>query len=134
VRAEPTSRDNGAEIAAITAEIEQIERKNSEVIDLFTSSKIDFSTYQQMTKRSIERRGELEARLGYLQSAADSKGACYTRAEIVANFRDNWQVLTNEERQDFVHTFIKRLVVRVDAPNNERFGTVTIDEILFNEF
>jgi ribonuclease HI len=133
VKVEPPKTDNSAEVAAITTELEQIERKHSEIMDLFTASQIDFPTYQQMVKRGNERRGKLESRLNQLQSA-EKKEICYTKSEIVANFRDNWQMLDNEERQEFVHTFIKKMVVRVEMPNNERFGMVIIDEILFNEF
>ena len=65
--------DNSAEIAAMTAEIKQIEKKTEEVMSLYIGNTIDFPTYQSMVKLSNERRGELETRLKLLQNAQQEK-------------------------------------------------------------
>jgi len=109
VEADKPKIDNSAEIAAIAAEIRQIEKKTEEIMSLFVTNTIDFVTYQGMVKISNERRGELEARLILLQNAQQEKAVIYTVSDIIANFRDNWAVLDGEQRLQFVQKFIKKL-------------------------
>jgi site-specific DNA recombinase len=127
--------DNSVDIAAIIAEVKQIEKKTAEVMNLFMSSTIDFETYQNMVKMGNERRGELEARQALLQSAQAAKDVIYTASDIVANFRKSWAVLDNERRQQFIQKFIKKIVIHRAAPSGEKkLGAIVIDDIVFNEF
>jgi hypothetical protein len=126
--------DNSAEIATMTAEVKQIEKKTEEIMSLFISNTIDFPTYQGMVRLSNERRGELEARLILLQNAQKEKAITYTAKDIITNFRENWSALNNIQRQQFVQKFFKKVTIHNEAPNGEYHGEVVIDEILFNEF
>jgi len=131
-QADKQQPDNSAEITTMTAEVKQIEKKTSEIINLFVASAIDFTTYQGMVKASNERRGELEARLILLQNAQKEKAVTYNTKDIIANFRKNWGKLKNEERLQFMQKFIKRVTVH---SNPEKYhGEIVIYEILFNEF
>jgi site-specific DNA recombinase len=121
--------DNSAEIAAITAEVRQIEKKTEEIMSLFVANTIDFPTYQGMVKISNERRGELQARLILLESAQAAQDVTFTAADIVTNFRDNWAALDNEQRQEFIQKFIKKIVIHHENIEGKYFG-----EVVFNEF
>ena len=133
-KADNPQTDNSAEISNITAEVRQIEKKTAEIMSLFVSNTIDFTTYQGMVKISNERRGKLEVRLILLENAQKSKEVIYTPSDIVSNFRDNWCVLDNEQRQQFLQKFVKKIVARCDTPKGVRNSEVIIDEIVFNEF
>jgi len=127
--------DNGAEIATIANELKQIEKKTEEIMTLFVSNSIGFTTYQGMVKVSNERRSVLEARLGILTSENENLEVRYSKAEIVANFRDNWKTLDNEQRLQFVQKFIKKITIHSEAQrNNIIHGNVVIGEVIFNEF
>lgn len=131
---ETTSVNHSREIEKITVEIKQITRKIEEIMELFVSGSIDFSTYQGMVKISSQRRNDLESRLNLLENDEVTRESLYSKSEIVANFRENWQTLDNEQRLQFVQKFIKKMVVRSHAPNGEIYGQIVIDEIVFNEF
>jgi site-specific DNA recombinase len=120
--------DNSAEIAIITSELKQIEKKTEEIMNLFVSNNIDFNTYQGMVRLSSGRHGELKSRLDFLQNVQQSTAASYTKADIVTNLRENWSVLDNDQRQQFVQKFIRKIVVH----SNRR--AVVIDGVEFNEF
>jgi len=126
--------DNSVEIAAMTAEIKQIEKKTEEVMSLYIGNTIDFPTYQSMVKLSNERRGELETRLKLLQNAQQEKSITYTTADIIDSFRESWKTLDNEQRQQFVQKFIKKMTVHSNTENGKWKSEVVIDEILFNSF
>jgi site-specific DNA recombinase len=129
---EKPQQDNSAEIATMTAEVKQIEKKTAEIINLFVANSIDFPTYQGMVKASNERRGELESRLILLQNAQKEKSITYNTKDIITNFRKNWGKLKNEERLKFMQKFIKKVIV---YSNPEKYhGDIIIDEILFNAF
>ncbi|MCL2224106.1 MAG: recombinase family protein [Defluviitaleaceae bacterium] len=133
--AESPQVNHSADIAAIVAEIKQIEQKTTEVMTLFMSNSIDFTTYQGMVKVGNERRVELEARQALLQTAQTAKEVVYTASDIIASFRENWTVLDNAQRQQFIHKFIKKVVIHRAAPSGEKkLGAIVIDEIIFNEF
>jgi len=129
---EKPQHDNSAEIATMTAEVKQIEKKTAEIINLFVASAIDFNTYQGMVKASNERRGELESRLILLQNAQKEKAITYSAKDIITNFRKNWGKLKNVERLQFMQKFIKKVII---YSNPEKYhGEIVIDEIVFNEF
>jgi len=130
-----TSQPNhSTDIAAIAAEIRQIEKKTAEVMSMFMLNSIDFATYQGMVKIGNERRVELEARQALLQNAQKA-AVVYTPSDIVENFRENWNVLDNEQRQQFIQKFIKKIIIHRAAPSgDEKLGRIVIDEVVFNEF
>ena len=126
--------DQNKELNSIIAEIEQIQRKASEVMDLFMAHKIDFDTYQQMVKRGNGRREELEARLALLQNLQASRESRHSKQEIVENLRENWQMLNEEQRLQFFQKFVKNMVVRKEESTNARYGIVVVDGLDFNEY
>ncbi len=126
--------DNSAEIATIAAEIRQIEKKTEEIMSLFVTNTIDFETYQGMVKVSNERRGELQARSILLESAQAAHDVSFTAADIVMNFRENWAALDNEQRQAFLHKFVKKIMIHSEKAEGGYFNDVLIDEVVFNEF
>ena len=103
-------------------------------MSLFMSNTIDFNTYQGMVKIGNERRGELEARQALLENAQTAKEVIYTPSDIVASFRDNWTVLDNEQRQQFVKKFAKKITARHENPASATKSEVVIDDIVFHAF
>ena len=125
--------DNTAEIATISTELGNIERKTEEIMGLFVSNKIDFDTYQGMVKVSNQRRVELDARLTQLQNSETAKSIRYDRQEIVDSFKANWKTLDNDHRLKFIQKFVQKIVVYGEKiPGTHR--KIVIDEILFNDF
>ena len=122
------------DIAAVIAEIKQIEKKTAEIKSLFVSDIIDFATYQGMVKISNERRVELEARQVIMQSAQKGKDVIFTTSDIVANFRKNWTALDNDQRQQFIHKFVRSIALHCDKSKSVYRGVISIKEIVFNEF
>jgi site-specific DNA recombinase len=126
--------DHTKEIETITTEIEQIDRKASEIMDLFMANQINFDTYQQMTERGSTRREKLVTRLNLLENIETTHEAHHTKNEILTNLKDNWQELNNEDRLQFIQKFIKKMVVRKEPHKNERWGIAVMNEVVFNEF
>ena len=126
--------DNSAEIAAIAAEVGQIEKKTAEVMSLFMSSSLEFADYQNMVKVGNQRRSELESRLKLLENAQKANEVGFTATEIVTNFRSSWAVLDNEQRQQFVQKFIKKLVVHSEKTGVGKFRNVIIGDLQFNDY
>ncbi|MCL2404281.1 MAG: recombinase family protein [Defluviitaleaceae bacterium] len=123
-----------APTAAIAAEIKEIEEKTEEVMRLFISNTIDLTTYQGMVKLSNKRRSELEARQVLTQSAQKKKEAIFTPSGIKANFRKNWTTLDNDQRQQFIQRYVKKIILHSDKSKGAYHSVITINEIVFNEY
>jgi len=125
--------DHTAEVETITVELRQVERKIEEIMALFVSNAIDFDTYQGMVKISQQRRVELEARLATLENSEIARASHIDKREIVANFKENWQSLNNDQRLKFVQKFIQKIVVHGEKiPGTHR--KIVISEVAFNDF
>ena len=129
-----TQTDHSNEVNIITVEIVQIERKTEEIMSLFVSNNIDFETYQGMVKLSNARRSELTERLNILQNIETNRKTSYSKKEILANLKDNWQTLDNDQRLQFVQKFIQKIVAHRVAQEGQYFNAVTIGEVVYNEF
>jgi site-specific DNA recombinase len=126
--------DHNTEMAVISTELGQIENKIKEAMELFMSGSFDYEDYHGMVKVGRERRGELETRLAQLEKIKQSQRVRFSKAEIVSNIRENWKELDNEQRQQFVQKFIKKIIAHGEKPRTGRINDVVIDEIVFNEF
>ncbi len=125
---------NDSERDGIFIEIKRLEKKINEVMELFVSNTIDFRAYQEMIKISNEKRNQLEIRLNLLNQKEENQEVIVSRADILASFKDNWNVLNQEERQQFLHKFIKKIVVHNEKQKDEHYGRVVIDSMEFYEF
>ena len=101
---------------------------------LFMGNKVDFETYQQMVKLGKDRKDELTARLKLLQNIEASLESRQSKREIVANLRENWGKLNNEQRLQFLQKFVKEMVVRKEPRPGERYGVAAIEKLEFNDF
>jgi site-specific DNA recombinase len=126
--------DHSAEIAAIATEIGKIEKVTKEIMGMLMSGNLEFSEYRDMVKVGNERRGELEARLEQIDKALQCQRVRFSKAEIVSNIHENWNELDNEQRQQFVQKFIRKIIAHSEKPKFGRSNDVVIDEIIFNEF
>lgn len=128
------STDHTKELAVITAEIAQIDRKANEIMDLFMANQINFDTYQQMVNRGSARRDKLTARLKQLKSHETSKEARHSKKKTLATLKNNWDELDNEHRLQFLQKFINKVFVCKENNHEDRWGTVVIDEVALYEF
>jgi hypothetical protein len=125
--------DHTAEIETITAELRLVDKKIEEIMALFVSNSIDFDTYQGMVKISQQRRVELEARFATLENSETVRASRIDKQEILANFKENWRSLKNDQRLQFVQEFIQKIVVHGEKiPGTHR--KIVIGEIVFNDF
>ncbi|MCL2577919.1 MAG: recombinase family protein [Defluviitaleaceae bacterium] len=134
-KAEPLLYDSSAEMTAINIEVEQIEKKTKEVMSFFMSGNINLNEYQGMVAVGNDRRGELMSRLAQLERAEKYQGVRFKKAEIVASFRTHWQALDNEQRQQFMQKFVKKLTVHAEHSDVAKYrNLIIIDDLQFNEF
>ncbi|MCL2199983.1 MAG: recombinase family protein [Defluviitaleaceae bacterium] len=131
---EPLLYDRSEEILVINAEVEQIEKKTKEAINFFMSGNIAFDEYQSMVAVGNDKRAELQARLKQLERAEQYQGKRYKKNEIVAGFREHWQALDNEQRQQFMQKFVKKLTVHGVLISGKQSRQIIIDGLEFNEF
>jgi site-specific DNA recombinase len=122
------------EIEKIQQQIIQIEKKASEIMELFMSNQIDFTAYQTMIKIGTEKRHELEIHQSLLTTKTQKSEALINKTDIIANLKENWKLLNNKERLQFIQKFIKKMVVHKEYNGDDRFGTLIISELKFNEF
>jgi len=93
----------------ITA-IKKLETKAKKVMTLYIDERITFDEYQQMVKIVTNEKDTYTDRLASLPEEPTEEMQV-TTANIIANFRDNWGLLTKGEKLQFLQNYIEKIMV-----------------------
>jgi site-specific DNA recombinase len=89
-------------------------KKEKDIMTLYISDKIDYNDYTQMLSLiKIEKKG-YENRIAELENTAELSTEIIID-DIVNNFKDNWVLLTNLEKMQFLQTYIEAIFVTKEA-------------------
>ena len=89
-------------------------KKEKDIMTLYINDKIDYDDYTKMLSLiKIEKRG-YENRIEELESATQLTEEIIIE-DIVNNFKENWLLLTNSERMQFLQTYIQAIFVTKEA-------------------
>jgi len=131
-RQEQERRDNEARIKALRDKLRRLDSKGKDIMSYFIHDNIDFDSYRSMIKQLDSDRDVIRAELKKLAVGVDVHPTAIRREDIIADFRRNWQNLTNTEKRLFLTNFIKKIVVRNEPIVNLRFGNTSVTDIEFN--
>ena len=88
--------------------IAKLEKKSKDLMTLYISERISFDEYEQMVKiLTMEKNGYLE-QLNNIEIESD-EDILLTRDGIITNFKENWQLLNNAEKFQFVQNYIEQI-------------------------
>jgi len=91
----------------ITA-IKKLEKKAKKIMTLYIDERITFDEYDQMMKIVINEKDTYADKLANLPEE-QTEEMLIAISDIVANFRDNWGLLTKGEKLQFVQNYIEKI-------------------------
>ena len=88
--------------------IVKIDKKEKDVMKLYINERITFEQYEKMLQLlSTEKNGYIE-QLNNMPTEP-SEDILLSRADIITNFRENWNLLTKSEKLEFLQNYIEKI-------------------------
>jgi len=110
--------------------ISQLEKKEKDVMTLYLKDRISFEDYERMLQVLVsEKAGYLE-RLENIPTDP-SEDIILTREEILTSFRENWTLLTNVEKLQFLQDYIERITAVSEKKPEQMQNMVKVLKVKF---
>ena len=111
------------------------DKREKEVMSWLVNGDIDFESYRKIKEQLDNDRNYARTELEKLTALIDNNNSTSTviREDVVANFNENWQQLTNIEKRQFLTNFIKKIVIR-NSPVEGKQSTAEVVSVEFNAF
>ena len=101
----------------------------------YVNGDIDFENYRYMKKQFDSERDFVRAELTKIETVEQgNRPASIAADEIIADFRENWQRLTNAEKRLFLTNYIKKIVVCNEPIEGSRYGNTRVTTVEFNSY
>jgi site-specific DNA recombinase len=124
--------DAGAQISAFNEKLKKLDGKEREIMSLFVDGEIEFDNYRAMKKQLDGDRDFIRAEFVKLEATLDERGELsISREDIVANFRENWENLSDIEKRQFLTKFIKKIVLVNEPIEGTNKGHAVITSVEF---
>ncbi|MDR1465128.1 MAG: recombinase family protein [Oscillospiraceae bacterium] len=108
--------------------LRQFEAKARETLDLYVNNDIAFAEYREIKQKLAQDREFVQSEIKRLREQEER--ITVDDSDIIRNLRENWGLLTNAERRQFLINFVERIVAqseKMDGKNN----TVRVLEVVF---
>ena len=110
--------------------IAKLEKKEKDVMALYLKDRISFEDYERMLQVLAGEKAEYLERLENIPTEPD-EDIILTREEIMTSFRDNWTILTNAEKLQFLQDYIERITAVSHVEEGKVHGMVKVLKVKF---
>ena len=110
--------------------IAKLKKKEKDVMMLYLNDRITFEDYEKMLQVMAGEKAEYIQRLENIPTDPD-EDIILTREEITTNFRENWTLLTNAEKQKFLQNYIERITAVSQKEEGQTQNMVKILKVKF---
>ena len=124
--------DAEAQINTLNEKLKKSDSKEREIMGLFVSGELEFDGYRSMKKQLDGDREFIRAEIAKLKATLDEREEpSISRADIVTNFRENWERLTDGEKRQFLTKFIKKIILVNEPIEGTNQGHTIITNVEF---
>lgn len=111
--------------------IEKFEAKEKDIATLYVKEKIDFDEYRKMLDVIVaEKNKNIDLLMGMSENI-ENQEVKIKEEDIILDIKENWILLNNDEKMQFVQRFIERIVVLNEATERVNNGRVKILGVKF---
>ena len=107
--------------------VAKLEKKEKDIMKLYINERIGFDEYERMVKMVTDEKASYVEQLNSVPTES-SENIMLTRANIITNFRENWELLTNAERLQFMQNHVERITA---VSKKEEGYRVEIKDVAF---
>lgn len=124
--------DTETQINALNEKLKKLDGKEREIMGFYVGGEIEFENYRAMKKQLDNDRDFIRAEIVKLDATLDEgKEISISKADIITNFRENWEKLTDLEKRQFLTKFIKKIVLVNEPIEGTIKGNTIITHVEF---
>ena len=131
-QAETVQQESGGLIQSYTDKLLNLEKRHREIMDSYCDGGIDFESYRHMKNKLDNDKALINAELAKLDNESNLEEAI-NHTDIITNIRENWELLANREKRQFLMKFVKRIVIENVKMDGARGSEAKIVEVEFTE-
>jgi len=125
-------QDAEAQITAFNERLKKLDGKEREIMGFYVAGELEFASYRAMKKQLDGDREFIRAEIDKLQATLEERDEpSISKADIVTNFRENWESLTDVEKRQFLTKFIKKIVLVNEPIEGTNKGHTIITDVEF---
>lgn len=119
-------------IQSYTDKLQSLDKRHREIMDSYCDGGIDFESYRHMKNKLDSDKALIHAELAKLENESISEDNI-GHADILTNVRENWELLTDREKRQFLLQFVKRIVIENVKLSGVRRSDARIAKVEFVE-
>jgi site-specific DNA recombinase len=125
-----TEQKNTKNITIYENKLKALEAKDKETLELYVSNELSFDEYRAMRTKIEADRVVITAEIERIKLPPEDESN-FTEDDIILNFRENWELLTDSEKRTFLRNFVERIVIESRKGEGGYFGEVRVLEVGF---
>ncbi len=121
---------NAEFVDSLKKQYNAIEQKQKEILNLYISNSADFDSYMEIKKTTEQKKEYIISQLQSMQ-ADEEENEVIKKDDIIKSLKENWDYLSNAEKQQFLVKFVNKITVKILKQPNGR-NLARIENILFD--
>lgn len=113
--------------------ISKLDAKKHKIMQLFLNDDIKLTEYKEMTELIEKEIALLENSILELEEIEEEENIQINEDDIILNIKDNWLLLNNHEKMEFLQNFVDKIIVESEKEENSRSNKVKVKQIVFNK-
>jgi site-specific DNA recombinase len=124
--------DTEAHITALNEKLKKLDGKEREIMGFYVGGEIEFDSYRAMKKQLDDDRDFIRAEIAKLEATLNnSEEMSISKADIITNFRENWENLSDVEKRQFLTKFVQKIVLVNEPIEGTNKGHTVITNVEF---
>ena len=127
------AKDNNIKlIEKLNNQLKNLENKEKEILNSYVDNNLNFDRYIQLKDYIEDEKCKVCKQLEEVSAIEeDTEEMIIKKEDIIKNLKENWTLLTNEEKRLFLIKFVDKIMI-VNEMKNSRRGIAKITDIKFN--
>lgn len=124
--------ENAKLIITLNKQFENLEKKEKEILSSYVDNHMSFDSYIQLKDYIESEKIKITQQLNNLPNEDENEEELIIKKEdIIQNLKENWDLLTNAEKRQFLVKFVDKITV-INEMQNSRKGIGKVLDIKFN--
>lgn len=127
-------RQNADLLNGLYKQEKALEHKEKEIVKFYVSGSMELGDYMEIKKTIEKEKVNMMSKIQELETEGiEAEEQNLRKEDIIKNLRENWDLLTNLEKRQFLVNFVDKIIVSGKKVNSKN-TIVTIQDIQFSKF
>lgn len=132
IEIEENENKNNQKLNTLYKQKDILEHRENEILNLYISGSMDFKHFTEIKSPLEQEKLRITSEIENLEnSQIEDEQEQIVKADIIKNIKENWELLTNFEKRQFVVQFIDKIIVD-GLKVNQRSTAVRILDVKFS--